>query len=341
MNYKLTLLQFFASRFLLINYNQNLGGLIIAVCGAGKTEMCFPLMQHTIGEKKIGFAIPRVDICFEIYERLCIEFDKDKIGIHTGKMKNNLQAKILVLTTNQCIKYTNYFDILIIDEVDAFPFDVDPKFYHGVQNTIKSNNIFYLTSTPSERLLKMNLPTFTIYKRWHNYPLPVPHLIHQKNYLKLSYKTKLLLRNWNRQQLIFISTISSGYKLSALLTKLNIDHQFTYSSDCDRQQKISLFKAGELTRLVTTTILERGMTFTDIDVFIIDSDNCFYNKAALVQIAGRARRKIEYQQGNVYFCYTNYTKTIRAAIKFIKENNSKIWKRRTKSSSSLIIYFRI
>lgn len=324
MNYKLTLLQFFASRFLIINYNQNLGGLIVAVCGAGKTEMCFPIIKQLMPHKQIGFAIPRVDICTEIYDRLCIEFGSDKIGIHTGKSKTNLAANVLVLTTNQCIKYETYFDVLIIDEVDAFPFDTDPTFYEGVKSTIKSNNIFYLTSTPSTRLLELDLPTFTIYKRWHNYPLPVPNLIHQKHYLKPSYKTLWLLKNIKRQQLIFISTISRGENLSNLLIKLGIDHQFTYSSDTNRQQKISDFKSGKLSRLVTTTILERGMTFTDIDVFILDCDNSFYNKAALVQIAGRARRKIDYQQGRVFFCYSNYTKTIKSAIKFIKENNSKI-----------------
>lgn len=324
MNYNLTLLQFFASRFLIINYNLNLGGLIIAVCGAGKTEMCFPLMQKVLTNKKLGFSIPRVDICYEIYDRLCLEFGSNNIGIHTGKSKVNLDANILVLTTNQCIKYQAHFDVLIIDEVDAFPFDIDPIFYDGVKHSVKSNNIFYLTSTPSNRLLEMNLPTFTIYKRWHNFPLPVPLLIHQKHYLKPSYKTKWLLKNIKRQQLIFISTISRGKSLSNLLTKLGIEHQFTYSSDDHRQQKISDFKSGDLSRLVTTTILERGMTFTDIDVFILDSDSSFYNKAALVQIAGRARRKIDHQQGRVFFCYSNYTKTIKQSIKFIKENNAKI-----------------
>lgn len=322
-NYKLTLLQFAASRFLITNYNNKSSAIIVAVCGAGKTEMCFPLLskQHI---SPIAFAIPRIDICNEIYTRLKQEYGYDEVGIHTGKQKINTDARILVLTTNQLLKYNSYFKLIIIDEVDAFPFDNDPKFYNGVKDSSNTRIIFYLTSTPSNRLLKTNLPLFTIYKRWHNKPLPVPKLLYNKNYLKPTLFISLIIRNRKRKLLIFIATISKGNLFSNKLTGKRIDHQFIYSSHPDRNKILDNWKQSTNGILLTTTILERGMTFDDIDVLIIDSDDSFYTKAALVQIAGRARRKKDLQRGQVYFCYSNYTQTIKESIAFIKENNSKI-----------------
>ncbi len=324
MNYKLTLLQFFASRFLIINYNQKKDGVIIAVCGAGKTEMCFPIISRLVSDYKIAFAIPRIDICNDIYERLIVEFSSDVVGIVTGSKKYNTSANILVLTTNQLLKYNDYFNLIIIDEVDAFPFDVDPKFYNGVTNCLCDGAIFYLTSTPSNRLSAMQLPTFTIYKRWHNYPLPVPKLVYLKQYNKLSKKVRKIIVNRSRKLLVFVATIKKGRELSNTLSMQKINHELTYSTHPRRNQILKKWKQSNDQILISTTILERGVTFDDIDVIVIDCDDRFYNKAALVQIAGRVRRKINLQDGEVYFCYSKYTTTIDTSIKFIKQNNKLI-----------------
>lgn len=323
-DYSLTLLQFGASRFLIQNYNQKQDGIIIAVCGSGKTEMCFPVLSKAKELGRVGFAIPRIDICNEIYERLCHSFSPANVGIHTGQRQVGKQAPILVLTTNQLLKYKRAFTLVIIDEVDAFPFDIDPKFYNGVQQSVKDGCIFYLTSTPSQRLLSNNLPSFTIYKRWHNQPLPVPNLIYNKSIYSLRNKIKKIIRNRQRNLLIFISTITKGEKFSCYLNRLGVKHNFIYSTNHKRTELIAEFKAFNNKVLLTTTILERGVTFKDIDVLVIDSEDDFYNKAALVQIAGRVGRKIDFQQGKVYFCYSRYTTTIKQSVRFIKTNNRKI-----------------
>lgn len=323
--FKLTLLQFGASRFLIINYINKTDCLIVAVCGAGKTEMCFPLFNRTYLNSKIAFAIPRIDICDDIFTRLCSEYGSDNVGLHTGQNQINLVANILVLTTNQLIKYKHYFDIIIIDEVDAFPFDNDPKFYEGAKRSKTSNGIAcYLTSTPSDRLLANNFPTYNIYKRWHNKPLPIPKLVQLRSKHHLPLRIKCFIHNRPRQLLIFIATINSGNQFSKYLSKLGIEHHFIYSTHPERTTILNQFRVNDFDVLLTTTILERGVTFDDIDVLIIDSDNKFYNKAALVQIAGRARRKLDFQQGQVYFCYTHYTPTIKQSIEFIKSNNNQI-----------------
>lgn len=323
-NFKLTLLQYQASRFLIINYLQKRDGVIVAVCGAGKTEMCFPLISRLINNHKIAFAIPRIDICNELYTRFCEFYGITAVGIHTGTTRINLEANLLILTTNQLLKYNHYFQLIIIDEVDAFPFDTTPMFYEGVLNCVDNGHIYYMTSTPSPRLQAMRLATFTIFKRWHNQPLPIPKLIPIAKPYLLNRKLKSIIQNRQRKLLIFISTINHGHHFLKTLQKLTLNVDFVYSSHPHRKQIIDNFQLTTDSVLLTTTILERGVTFDDIDVLVIDSDNPFYNKAALVQIAGRVGRKIDFQQGRVYFAYTRYTETIKQARKFIKQNNKKI-----------------
>ncbi len=285
--------------------------------------MCFPLFNSLISNHKIAFAIPRIDICNDIYNRLTEYYPSRLIGIRTGCKQVNLDANLLVLTTNQLLKYKAYFQLIIIDEVDAFPFDFDPLYYEGVTAS-RTGPIFYLTSTPSKRLTTLNLPTFTIYKRWHNKPLPVPKLIHHKSFDSFPRSLTNLITNRKRKLLIFISTIYKGKKFSETLSSKAINHQFVYSTNPKRSQIIDDFRNDKFQILLTTTILERGVTFDDIDVLVVDSDDQFYTKAALVQIAGRVNRKLEHQQGAVYFRYVTYTKTIHQSIKFIKGNNKKI-----------------
>lgn len=325
MTYRLTMLQFAASRHIINCYNRKQDGCIIAVCGAGKTEMCFPIIEKTKFQINIAFSIPRIDICHEIYQRLKENFPPEEIGLRTGYIQENVNAKILVLTTNQLLKYRTYFQLIIIDEVDAFPFDEDPKYYGGVQKCIDQGTIIYLTSTPSIKLKQKSLPTFLIYKRWHNYPLPVPKLF-QGNYQSEFFNFKLywIIKKRNRQLLIFIATIKDGEIFSKRLRKLGINHNFVYSTCLNRKQLIDDFRQRKFEILLTTTILERGVTFEDIDVLVVDSDNRFYSKANLVQIAGRARRKINRQRGNVYFCYQEYTSSIANAIQQIKDCNKKM-----------------
>lgn len=328
-NYHLTMLQFAASRFLINLFNENNNGLIVAVCGAGKTEMCFPLIKNSLNANlQFGFAIPRTDIVYEIYERLQAEFNPSNIGIRCGSKRLGLENKVLVLTTNQLEHYHHYFDILIIDEVDAFPFSTDPKFHEFAMFALKPNGTYYyLTSTPSETIKKLNLNTFIIYKRWHNKPLPVPKLHWTPNiskYEKLPIHFKLTLARRNRQTLIFIPTISIGEKISFLLAKSNIDHQFVHSRLPHRHELISSFSAGEFSILLTTTILERGVTFDDIDCIVYNADNQFFQTNALIQISGRVGRKKQYQNGIVIFYYSNLTTSIAESIRFIKDCNYKL-----------------
>lgn len=64
----------------------------------------------------------------------------------------------------------------------------------------------------------------------------------------------------------------------------------TSSQDEERTAKVRLFRATEIRVLVTTTILERGVTVPRSDVYILDADSSLFDEASLVQMAGRAGR---------------------------------------------------
>lgn len=101
--------------------------------------------------------------------------------------------------------------------------------------------------------------------------------------------------------------------------KIRIDG--VHAQDPNRLEKVQKFRDRKLDLLLTTTILERGVTFKNVWVIIIAADDPIYTAASLVQIAGRVGRDKNDQSGLVLYCYHKYTKDIRSSIKQIKEMN--------------------
>ena len=66
------------------------------------------------------------------------------------------RAPLIIATTHQLLKFYQAFDLLIIDEVDAFPFVDNAVLYHAVDRAIKPNRtkIFFLTATSTDELDK-------------------------------------------------------------------------------------------------------------------------------------------------------------------------------------------
>ena len=305
-NLLLTSKQKVASDFILSKLNKEKRVLIWAVCGAGKTEIVFQAIREIL---RVGgiicFAIPRVDILYEIEERIRETFVGVKTSILNGNEEKINPARIYIVTTNQLLKFKDAFDLIIIDEVDAFPFEHNEKYDYAVERSCKLNGTcVYLTSTPSEKILNKNMDTFIINRRWHGHDLPVPKFKFLfLGFMKLNlippYFKKMVMSN--RKQLWFVSNINLGKKILRLMLKKfpSLKIEFVYSTDPNRREKIIGFEKDKYQILITTTILERGVTFADIDVYVLDSNNPLYNVASLVQIAGRVGRKKEFQNGKI------------------------------------------
>src|SRR5690625_4310743 len=138
--------------------------------------------------------------------------------------------------------------------------------------------------------------------------------------------------NQNRQLIIFVPTISMTKKIKVLISNFlfcrNINQnkenvQSVSSVDPLREDKIEQFREKRIFCLITTTILERGVTFPSVDVVVIRAHHDVFDEQALVQIAGRAGRSINDPNGNVIFFHEGETDAIIRAIEMIHMMNKK------------------
>ena len=73
--------------------------------------------------------------------------------------------------------------------------------------------------------------------------------------------------------------------------------------------------------LVTTMILERGVTIENLQVIIFDADHKVYNKETLIQISGRAGRKRSHPTGDVILLSNKISPAMRSSIEKIEMFN--------------------
>ena len=155
--------------------------LLEAVCGAGKTEIIFEMIADQLSMRhKVGFAIARRQVVLEIAERLKQAFTHLKVVAvcqgHTGDVMGDL----IVCTTHQLYRYKDYFDVLVIDEPDAFPFKGNDVLKGIAANSCRQSTV-YLTATPDNELKNRvhddELSYLYLSKRPHGYDLCVPEII--------------------------------------------------------------------------------------------------------------------------------------------------------------------
>ncbi|GAB2553683.1 DEAD/DEAH box helicase [Gracilibacillus alcaliphilus] len=307
--------------------------MIWAVCGSGKSEMLFPAITYAIRERKrICLATPRADVVRELFPRLCQAFPHTEIeALYADSEDRTGTGQLVITTTHQLIRYQQAFDLMIIDEVDAFPFHHDPALPKLTTRACRADaTTIYLTATPrrdhQQRIKRKQLPVVFVPIRFHLQPLPVPVLklewqLRQK--LKQQHRSQQFekfrhSRSKSRQLLIFVPTI-------ALTQAIASQYQATavHAEDPARKEKVEQFRQKQIDTLVTTTILERGVTFPSVDVVILDAGHEVFDEAALIQIAGRAGRSPDDPTGHVLFIHQGKTEAIEAAVKQINMMNKK------------------
>ena len=303
--------------------------LIHAVTGAGKTELVYPSMQEILKRGgHVGFATPRKDVVIDLLPRIQEAFPKAKVVAVYGEHSEKLNGDIIVLTTHQLFRYKSYFDLIILDEIDAFPYKGNKVLKQFFYDSVKGNHIL-LSATPSkEDIFEIEErigEVVQLFTRYHNHPLPVP-ILEVKPIYMMYLKISRLIKHYQRQNkpvFVFAPTIQDGKKLFSYLSLLLADGAFVSSTEEERRLNIEKFKLHQLSYLVTTSILERGVTVKDLQVIVFKADHQVYDKAALIQIAGRAGRKIDAPNGDVYFLVQEENKEVKEAIYEIKRYNSK------------------
>lgn len=315
---------------LIENYRQGINSLVNAVCGSGKTEICLGVIQYCIQSGlKVGFAVPRRSVCYELYTRFKNIFQKNKVVAVFGGRHKDLIGDIVCLTTHQLFRYKNYFDLLIMDEIDAFPFKGNEVLQKMFENSIKGHFVL-LSATPSKELIeefqKHGKEVLSLFARFHHHELPVP-IVKEGNYLKIYYILFQYVRkfiNQNKQIFIFVPTIDESIKTARILNVFFHKGTYINSKSPDREELIEDFREKKMMYLVTTAVLERGITVKDLQVIVFKADHPIYDDASLIQIAGRAGRKKDAPEGEVIFIAETKTEYMVRAIQEINSANEKL-----------------
>lgn len=311
--------------------------LVHAVTGAGKTEMIYQVLADAIDMGgAVCLASPRIDVCIELHRRLQEDFSC-QISLLHGAGESYLRTPLVIATTHQLLKFYRAFDLLLIDEVDAFPYVDNSMLYRAVENAVKENGVtLFLTATSTEQLEEKVcagvLHRLRLPRRFHGNPLVVPQkvwLAHFEDSLKKKKIVPKLIRKIAKQQqtgfplLIFLPEIWMGQRFADLL-KLHFPDMelgFVSSQTANRLDIIEQFRKKKVRILVTTTILERGVTFPCVDVFVVKANHPLYTASSLIQIAGRAGRSLERPTGEVVFFQDGSNSAIERAIREIQGMN--------------------
>lgn len=205
-----------------------------AVCGAGKTEIVYETISYVLsGGGRVGFAIPRRDVVIELLPRLQKAFTNQKVIAIYGGHTKTLVGDITLLTTHQLYRFSNYFDLLIIDEIDAFPFQNNDLLEAFFKKSIRTNYIL-MSATPSEKIIEEfkneNSHISYLYKRFHNHAIPVPKVLLRPKLLQIYFILKKIKEYQSKHKplLIFVPTIGEGEKLlnwlKVFITSIDLVH---------------------------------------------------------------------------------------------------------------------
>jgi competence protein ComFA len=174
-----------------------------------------------------------------------------------------------------------------------------------------------------EILIDDNVVNFYLYQRFHKHDIPVPFIVRKGGFFKLVYlirKVKEYLEQ-NKPLLIFVPTIALSINLYNLLKFFAKPGYFVNSKVENRDEIINNFRNGIYKYLVTTMVLERGVTIENLQVIIFDADQSVYTKETLIQISGRAGRKRSHPTGDVILLSNKISPAMRSSIEKIEMFN--------------------
>nr|WP_106783712.1 DEAD/DEAH box helicase [Lysinibacillus timonensis] len=332
-----TNLQAKASDELIGSLNRQQSHLIHAVCGAGKTEILFPAVHFALNKGwRVCIATPRTDVVLELFPRFQNVFPHTNIhALYGGAPTQSGYAELVIATTHQLYRFENAFDVIIVDEADAFPYTFEVSLQKAVSKARKPKSpIVFVTATPSSKILSKSKRegwgVSFIPRRYHGKPLPVPRYESLWNYSRKIEKgaipTKLL--QWTEERirneepfLIFFPTIELMKKATNLFEKIHPNILSVHAEDVDRKVKVMKLRNEEIPGLLTTTILERGVTIKNVQVAVVGAESKIFTSSALIQISGRVGRNVQFSNGDIVYFHHGITVAMDEARKEILRLN--------------------
>jgi competence protein ComFA len=261
------------------------------------------------------------------------------VTLYGGSEQRWERGDITLSTTHQLFRFRHAFDLVILDEIDAFPYHGDPMLkYAADKSCLPGAPRLLLSATPPIELQRAakrgELAHARVPVRYHRHPLPVPilkpsppvHAILSSGKLPATLQKAIQASLGRGAQLfLFVQKIAQSEPFAALIRdKLQLPPAIvasTSSQDPGRSAKVAAFRTTDIRILVTTTILERGVTIPRSDVIIMDADGKLFDEASLVQMAGRAGRNAADPNGNVYFFAPERNQSQLHAVRHIRTMN--------------------
>lgn len=313
--------------------------LFWAVTGAGKTECLVPVVKNQLEQgHNVLWVTPRKDVVLELAPRLKRIFSTiHPIALYGGSSELGQTSSLVVATAHQALRYYQYFSLAIVDEVDAFPLYRNPMLTFGIERalTVSAKQVL-VTATPPDHWRRVSkhfqCSVVVLPIRHHGYPLPVPIMKKEpKLWLKIAHYqpvptvdafVRQVLKT-DGQAILFVPRLKDLFALHQWLQKRLHPEQVesVYAQDLKREQKIQQFRQGKIRFLISTTILERGVTVSRCHVAVVGADHIVFDRATLIQIAGRVGRSAAYQLGTVWLIAQEKTDAQIDAIKEIKKLN--------------------
>lgn len=296
--------------------------LVYAVCGAGKTELVLETIHAALlDNKKIGWAIARREVVLQLQSRLASYFKHSKVIAVTQGYTSALDGDLIICTTHQLYRYHQVFDLLILDEPDAFPYKGNSLLKTFMKNSVKGH-IIYLTATPEvaqlDQVKAKSLALVTLFERPFHHPIPKPKILMSPLWLMTILCGYLIKKK--QKWLIFVPTKKLAKRLSFLL-------QVPYiTSDSDNKHDLILdFIHTNDSVLISTTILERGVTFSNVHVIIYQANHPIFDQASLIQCSGRVGRDKNFPVGDCWFLVNEKSKEVNQCVQTIKQANHSVF----------------
>ncbi|MFA5006963.1 MAG: helicase-related protein [Candidatus Izemoplasmatales bacterium] len=301
---------------------------VYAVCGAGKTEILYESILDALNDgRRVCIAIPRKDVVRELAGRLRPIFPMTGIAALYQGSKDDAGAHLIVATVHQMINYHAEFDLVVLDEADAFPYRGD-AFLHGlVTKAMKPDAaLVEMSATPLPGAAKN---AYFLPARFHRRPLDVP-VVEYVDGLRAALDGGVVpaaVGRWlrrdgpTRRALLFVPTVAVGRSFSAALERHGYRVACVSSREAASPILIRRFREGRVDLLVTTTLLERGVTFRAIDVAVLGADDGIFERNVLIQIAGRVGRSPDAPTGEVRFFAELAGAAMTTAIREIRKAN--------------------
>ena len=299
--------------------------LVWAVTGAGKTELCMDFISQCLKQRKrIAVVIARRQVVLELAERFKKAFQCHVTPLCEG-YTDDLSGDLIVCTAHQCYRFFDKkFDHIIVDEPDAFPYSGNAMLQGIVKNSCKGS-MLYLSATPDDHLLK-SCQVLHLFSRPHGYDLPVPQIQRTGKWIGVYRLYKWCLKRQKEKIpfLVFVPKIEMAQRMTAIF-KPSMKIECCTSKTKQKDAIIQKMRNKELSGLVCTTILERGVTFEGVDVCVFHADHPVFTSASLIQIAGRVGRKASRPYGDCLLMTFYQSDAVLECVRMIEyANNQKM-----------------